>query len=98
MSKKVTRAKGGGTFTVYKILGDYNRYRTLVLLQRSKNGLCVQELAEKLDMSHSAVSHQLGTLHDSHAVEYSREGREMRYCIAASPCGQKIVRLLTVLK
>ena len=98
MAKKVTRTNGEGVFGLFKILGDRNRYNTLTLLLRSKNGLCVQTIAEKLDMSHSAVSHLLGNLHDSGVVSYSREGREIRYTIATSSMGQKIVRLLQALK
>lgn len=98
MAKKLARAKGDGVFLVFKILGDHNRFRTLTLLMRSKKGMCVQDLAEKLDMSHSAVSHQLGTLNDSGVVSYTKEGREMRYTLSTGPVGQKIVRVLQSLK
>ena len=44
----------------FSLLGDANRLRILSLL--SEKELCVKDLAAAVDMSESAVSHQLQTL------------------------------------
>ena len=41
----------------YKVIGDKTRVKILYVLVDGE--LCVQEIAEKLDMTHSAISHQL---------------------------------------
>ncbi|MGG6557242.1 UNVERIFIED_CONTAM: ArsR family transcriptional regulator [Blautia caecimuris] len=43
----------------FKTLGDFTRLRIVLELKTKR---CVGELAEELEMSHSAVSHQLNIL------------------------------------
>ncbi len=58
-------------------LGDPNRLRILSLLAQSE--LCVGDLALALEMSESAVSHQLRVLKSSRLVTYRRQGRHKFY-------------------
>lgn len=44
--------------------------------------LSVSELQETLDMSQSAVSHQLRTLRDANLVKYRREWKNAYYSLA----------------
>jgi DNA-binding transcriptional ArsR family regulator len=64
----------------FKALGDPTRLRILSLLfigERSVGGL-----AEHLDVSQSAVSHQLRILRNLNIVRYRKDGREVYYTLA----------------
>ena len=63
----------------FKIFGDGTRIRILqLLLAGAKN---VGELAEALDMSQSAVSHQLRILRQNDLVKYRKEGKTVFYSL-----------------
>ena len=61
----------------FKILGDPTRVSILHAL--SVNKLCVCDIAELLEMSHSAVSHQLRILRARRMVKYEKIGRKALY-------------------
>lgn len=61
----------------FSLLGDANRLRILSLLAVKE--LCVCDLAAALDMSESAVSHQLRTLRAMRLVSYRKQGRNVFY-------------------
>ena len=61
----------------FSLLGDPNRLRILSVLARQE--LCVCDLAATLDMSESAVSHQLRTLRAMRLVSYQKRGRKVFY-------------------
>ena len=61
----------------FRLLGDPNRLRILSLL--AKGDLCVCDLASLLEMSESAVSHQLRTLRALRLVCYTKRGRKVYY-------------------
>ncbi|MBE9191447.1 helix-turn-helix transcriptional regulator [Gloeocapsopsis crepidinum LEGE 06123] len=61
----------------FSLLGDPNRLRILSLLAEKE--LCVCDLAATLDMSESAVSHQLRTLRTMRLVSYRKQGRNVFY-------------------
>ena len=61
----------------FRLLGDANRLRILSLL--AKKDLCVCDLASILEMSESAVSHQLRTLRSLRLVSYTKRGRKVYY-------------------
>jgi DNA-binding transcriptional ArsR family regulator len=64
----------------FKALADPTRLRLLALLftgERSVGGL-----AEYLDVSQSAVSHQLRILRNLNIVRYRKDGREVYYTLA----------------
>ena len=44
--------------------------------------LCVCDICEILNMSQSAVSHQLRTLRSKNLVKYQKEGKLVRYSLA----------------
>lgn len=64
---------------LFKALGDYTRVRILYAL--SINELCVCALAEVLDMSQSAISHQLRLLRAAKLVRYRKEGKNVFYAL-----------------
>ena len=61
----------------FRLLGDANRLRILSLL--AQQNLCVCDLATALNMSESAVSHQLRTLRSLRLVSYQKQGRKVFY-------------------
>jgi ArsR family transcriptional regulator len=61
----------------FKALSDPTRVRILSALTQSE--LCVHELADCLEMSQSAISHQLHTLREMRLVRFRKEGRHVHY-------------------
>ena len=64
---------------LFKILGDHTRLRILRALVDSE--MQVGQIAERLDMTASAISHQLRVLKQAKLVRGSREGKAIRYSI-----------------
>ena len=65
---------------LYKMFGDSTRTKILSCLQI--RACYVNELAEVLGMSVSAVSHQLRILKQNHLVKYKRDGKQMVYSLS----------------
>lgn len=63
----------------FGVLGDPNRWRILSAL--ASRELRVGELAEAVEMSESAVSHQLRVLRTMRLVSYRKRGRNVYYCL-----------------
>ncbi|CEJ42247.1 Transcriptional regulator, ArsR family (Uncharact erized protein) [Umezakia ovalisporum] len=61
----------------FSFLGDANRLRILSFLANQE--LCVSDLAALLNMSESAVSHQLRNLRSMRLVGYRKQGRNVFY-------------------
>lgn len=64
---------------LFKVLGDPTRVKILSCLQTSD--MCVGEIADKLGMSTSAISHQLRVLKAIKLVKGTKEGKEVRYSL-----------------
>jgi len=64
----------------YKIFGDPTRLKILHTLYNTE--MCVGELAEKLSMEQSAISHQLRVLKQIKLVVARRDGKQMVYSLA----------------
>lgn len=62
----------------FKTLGDSTRLRIVLELKTKK---CVGELAEELEMSQSAVSHQLNILKANGIVKSQRQGKYIYYML-----------------
>ena len=65
---------------LYKIFGDSTRIKILYALMTDE--LSVNEIAESLGASQSAVSHQLRILKQAHLVKFRRDGRNIHYSLA----------------
>lgn len=65
---------------LFKLCGDATRVGILCALSRHR--LCVNELAEVLEMSSSAISHQLRLLKQTGLVRARRTGKSVFYAIA----------------
>ena len=64
----------------YKVFGDATRIR--ILCVRLEAEVCVCDLAELLDMTQSAISHQLRVLKQMKLVKNRREGKTVYYSLA----------------
>lgn len=62
---------------LFKIFGDSTRIRILFVLFEAE--VCVCDLAAALDMTVSAVSHQLGILRQNKLVKAERRGKSVFY-------------------
>lgn len=65
---------------LFKVFGDPTRIRILHAL--SDRELCVQEIADQLEMTQSAISHQLRILKQSFLVKFRRDGKTIYYSLA----------------
>lgn len=64
---------------LFKVFGDTTRVRILYVLFESE--LCVNDIAELLGMTHSAISHQLSVLKSSKLVKSRKSGKSVFYSL-----------------
>ncbi len=65
---------------LYKLFGDKTRIRILyVLLKRE---MCVCDIAKLLNMTISAISHQLKILKQASLIKFRRDGKTVFYSLA----------------
>ena len=69
-----------GLSEFYKIFGDQTSLRLLDALLNKP--LCVNEISELLDMTQSAISHQLKNLRTSNLVKTEKIGKNVYYSIS----------------
>ena len=62
---------------LFKIFADSTRIRVLYCLIEQE--CCVGDIAAALEMSQTAISHQLRILKQSHLVRCRRDGKQMLY-------------------
>lgn len=65
---------------LFKVFGDSTRIRILFVLFEAE--VCVCDLAEALNMTQPAISHQLKILKQAKLVKGRREGKSMFYSLA----------------
>ncbi|MFR5890088.1 MAG: ArsR/SmtB family transcription factor [Lachnospiraceae bacterium] len=65
---------------LFKIFGDTTRIKILYALFESE--MCVCAIAELLNMTQSAISHQLSVLKKNSLVSSRREGKTVIYALA----------------
>lgn len=64
----------------FKVLGDNTRTKIIWALDESE--MCVCDLAVLLNMTKSAISHQLRILREANLVKFRREGKVVYYSLA----------------
>lgn len=64
---------------LFKVFGDSTRIRILYVLFEAE--VCVCDIAEVLNMTQSAISHQLRVLKQSKLVRSRREGKTVYYSL-----------------
>ena len=65
--------------SLYKMFADKTRLKILWAL--SREDMCVCDLAVLLDMTKSAISHQLKSLRLANLVKYDKRGRNVYYSL-----------------
>lgn len=65
---------------LFKAFGDPTRVQILSLLTHRE--LCVNDIAQAVDLSQSAVSHQLRILKQMHLIKFRRDGKNILYSLA----------------
>lgn len=65
---------------LYKVFGDSTRIKILYVLFESE--MCVCDIAMILNMSQSAISHQLRVLKQSKLIKNRRDGKTVFYSLA----------------
>ena len=63
----------------FKMMGDPTRIKMMCVMAQGE--MCVQDIASALDMTKSAISHQLSGLKESKIVKSRREGKNVFYSI-----------------
>ena len=66
---------------LFKGFADPTRVHILYLLA-ARQELCVTDIAEAVDLSQSAISHQLRILKQMHLIKFRREGKNIHYSLA----------------
>lgn len=64
---------------IFKVFGDTTRVKILYVLFESE--LCVNDISQCLNMTPSAVSHQLRILKNSKLVKFRRDGKTVYYSL-----------------
>ncbi len=64
---------------LFKIFGDSSRIKILYTMQNGK--ICVSDIADSVNMTQSAVSHQLRLLKQSNLVKAQKEGKIVYYSL-----------------
>ncbi len=63
----------------FKVLGDSTRMKIIWALDESE--MCVCDIAVLLNMTKSAISHQLRALRNANLVKFRRDGKEVYYSL-----------------
>ncbi len=93
----VERKRAAHAARLLKLAASSTRASILFVLARHKQ-LAVQDIAAELDMTHSAVSHQLAVLAGADIVTSTKSGRMMCYAISKNPQAKALVKFLTTVK
>ena len=64
---------------LFKVFGDTTRIKMLCVLFQSE--MCVCDIAAVLNMTQSAISHQLRVLKQARLVKYRKEGKSVYYSL-----------------
>ena len=75
---------------LFKIFGDSTRVKILYALLEAEE-LCVCDIASLMDVTQSAVSHQLRVLKTSKLVKFRKEGKTVFYSLA----DEHVIRILS---
>lgn len=77
----------------FKLFGDSTRLKILLALEKSE--MCVCDIGSLLNMSMSAVSHQLKSLKDAKLIKSRRDGKVVYYSLDDEHVSQIMAVALT---
>ncbi len=81
-----------------KLLASETRFHIIDILNSSSEPVCVNDIAEQIQMSHSATSHQLARLEDRGVVTSKRTGQTVCYELSHTPITRILVSIVTQCK
>ena len=93
MISRAHRAAAKKGAALLRMVASPTRVLILQTLE-SRGGAYVGELADHLNMTQSAISHQLALLSRTRIVECEQEGRTVKYFLTANPVTKRVVRVL----
>lgn len=65
---------------LFKGFADVTRIQILMLLLDGE--MCVNDIAQAVELTQSAISHQLRLLKQMHLIKYRRDGKNILYSLA----------------
>ena len=65
---------------LFKVFGDTTRIKIMYALYEGE--MCVCAISELLNMTQSAISHQLRILKQMHLIKFRRDGKNIVYSLA----------------
>jgi ArsR family transcriptional regulator len=77
--KKMTVNDFARLADLFKNFSDPTRLK--IIIELAGGALCVQDIADRLDMSQSAISHQLRVLRGSRLVRFEKDGKNVMYTL-----------------
>lgn len=83
---------------LFKIFSDEYKYKILKLLMNAKSDLCVNEIAEKLNLSQSNTSHKLIKLRDLGFIEGKSHGQIVCYALLSNEKINMMKRLVNIIE
>ena len=86
----ISEAQAAGLADLFSALSDPSRVRILSTLLEAE--LNVQEIADRVGLSHSAVSHQLRGLRQMRIVRAQKRGRQVFYALDDSHVSDLLLR------
>lgn len=96
MGPKQMRARAQRASRVFKLASSASRAHILLVLA-TKSLQPVQDIADAVGMTHSAVSHQLGLLSAAKIVTFKKEGRIVRYSVSTTPEAKALIKFVKAL-
>jgi DNA-binding transcriptional ArsR family regulator len=93
---KTQKAKAAQAADLFGLISGTTRVLILSTLMKKKE-LAVQDIANTLGMTHSAVSHQLGLLAGADIVSAKKSGRLVHYRISNSKEAKALTKFLAAL-
>ena len=84
------------TTSAFRLLSDPTRCKMILLLSKRQNGMCVYELADETNVSHSAASHQLARLEMKGIVTAYPEGKKVCYRLKDTPFTKNILHVMKI--
>ena len=84
------------TTSAFKILADPTRFKIICLLMKHRDGMCVHEIADTIEITQSAASHQLAKLEARDVVSSYREGQMVCYSLKDTPFTKNLERVISI--
>jgi ArsR family transcriptional regulator, lead/cadmium/zinc/bismuth-responsive transcriptional repressor len=93
MISQANRAAAKKGAALLRMVASPTRVLILQVLE-TRRGAYVREIADHLDMTQSAISHQLALLARTKIIGYEQDGRTVKYFLTSNPATKRLIRAL----